>query len=106
MKGKIITSVIAILLLLAAILLDFPYDYYVILRWVICGVAIYQAYTAYLTNKQNWMWIMGGVAFVFNPILKLYLSRGGWSIIDLITIGLFGASIFYLDKTGGNSIDR
>ena len=106
MKSNVVTSVVAIFLLLAAIFLDLPYDYYVLLRWVICGIAIYIANTAYLENKQNWMWIMGVVALAFNPIFKIYLSRGTWSIIDLITIGLFGASIFYLNKTGGNSIDR
>lgn len=96
LKNNVIASIVAILMLLAAMLLDLPYDYYVILRWVICGIAIYLAYNANLANKKNWVWIMGIIALIFNPIFKVYLSRGTWSYIDIIAIGLFGASIYYL----------
>ena len=63
---------------------DWPYGYYQILRWVVCGVGAYSAYRAYESGHTGWAWVFGIVAVLFNPIMPFYLERGTWQILDLV----------------------
>jgi len=97
MKKKIqtitIVKIIAILMLFWA-LVDNPYGYYQILRWVICGLTGYSAYLAYENNKNTWTWIFGIITVLFNPIAPIHLNRELWSIIDIIVATIIFTSIF------------
>lgn len=93
------TNVITIIKIVAVIMLfwalaDNPYGYYQILRWVICGLSGYLAYSAYNEKKNAWAWIFGILAILFNPILPIYLDRDTWSVIDAITAVIIFISIF------------
>jgi len=87
MKTKIqpitIAKIIAILMLFWA-LVDNPYFYYQILRWVVGGVAGYSAYLAYKQGEEAWVWILGVTAIVFNPIAPFHLTREIWSVLNII----------------------
>jgi hypothetical protein len=71
-----------------------PYDYYTILRWVVCGVAVYVAWTAANIEKVGWAWTYGIMAALFNPIIPVHLSRDTWAVIDLAGAVLMVISIF------------
>ena len=89
-----ITQVIASIMLLWALNQDKPYGYYILLRWVCCGIFAYHAFQALEHEKQGWVWVLGITALVYNPIFRVHLDRELWSIINVVTIGIAVASTF------------
>jgi len=87
-------SIIATVMLLIAIPSGLPYAYYILLRWVICGAAIYISILSSDQEKQYLVWIFGTIALLFNPIFPFYLGKGIWVIIDAIAALLFFISLF------------
>lgn len=64
------------------------YGYYILLRWVVTGIAIYTANVAYKLGgflNKIWLIILAGVALVFNPIIPFHLQKADWVVIDFIT---------------------
>jgi len=97
-KYKKVFSVISILMLLLAIPSIWPYVYYQILRWVVTGTALLLLWIAYKLEKKTWLWIMGAIAILFNPIVPIYLNKGTWVIIDFIAAIVFIISLFKIKK--------
>ena len=90
MESKIIkTPIIISIIMLFLAILPFPYGYYMLIRLVICVTAIYVAYNAKNLNKQSWMWTMGFIALLFNPIILIPFDRVTWSLVDLVVAILF-----------------
>ena len=89
---KIIKIGLAILLLLC--LLDMPYGYYQLVRFVsLIGFAIV-AYQAHQKGNSTESIIYAVLALLFQPFFKLYLGRALWNGVDvLVAIGLI-ASLF------------
>ena len=75
-----------------------PYAYYVLLRWILCPVFAYLAIKSFSYHKEDWVWILGVTAAIYNPIIPLHLTREIWSVINIITIGIAVASIFLMRK--------
>jgi hypothetical protein len=74
-----------------------PYGYYVLLRWGCCLTFAYLAVKAKDISNERWVWILGITAVIYNPIIKIHLSREIWSVINLATVGIALASIFTLN---------
>ena len=72
------------------------YSYYQILRWVVCGAAVYSAFVAMDSKKISWAWAIGITAVLFNPIIPIHLTRDSWAVIDVIAAILFAASTFFV----------
>lgn len=89
-----IPQVICIIMLLWALNPNNPYAYYVLLRWVCCGIFAYLAFQAFEYKKQSWVWVLGITALLYNPIFRVHLNRELWSIINIITIGIAVATVF------------
>ncbi|MCF7815717.1 MAG: hypothetical protein K9M10_03280 [Candidatus Pacebacteria bacterium] len=95
-KKKNIIVCIAALFLFVALIDGLPYGFFTLLRFVVFAMTAYVAWIAYEQQKEKWIWIFGFLAVLFNPFFPIYLNRGLWSIIDLLT-GLFlVVSIFVL----------
>jgi len=73
-----------------------PYGYYTLLRWVVCGVAVYSAFISLSLEKMSWVWCLGIIALFFNPLVPIHLDKGTWAIIDVITAGIFIVSTFII----------
>jgi hypothetical protein len=91
----------ALALLLILAVFDLPYGYYSFLRII---VTIYLSILAFYSHKNghiNTMYLLGGVAVLFNPIIPIYLSKGIWIVIDLATAVLIMLSPIMMkrDKT-------
>jgi len=98
-KYKKMVSIIAIIMLLLAIPSEiWPYGYYILLRWVVTGAALFVLWIAYELKKKAWPWVMGAIAILFNPIAPIYLNKGNWVVIDLIVAALFLISIFKIKR--------
>lgn len=84
---KVIKIALAVLLL--GCLLDMPYGYYQLVRFVaLIGFAVL-AYEANKKEQQTEMIIYGALALLFQPFIKIALGREIWNIIDVIVaVGL------------------
>lgn len=74
-----------------------PYGYYILLRWIVCGTAAYGTFKA-VELESGWVWTLGIIALLFNPILPVYLSREIWAPIDVTTGIIFIAFLFSIRK--------
>lgn len=57
-------------------------------------------------GKQGVAWTLGITAVVYNPIIRVHLTRKIWSMVNIVTIIMAVASIFILksekeQKEGG-----
>ena len=77
----------AILLVLG--IFSWPYGYFVMLRWIVCGTAIVLANKYFELKLNHWTVIFGCIALIFNPIFPVYLSKAVWVSIDFISAILF-----------------
>jgi hypothetical protein len=87
-RPHLIPAIIAAVMLLGS-LADWPYGYYQLLRFVVCGVSVYVAYTAHTWHKMWAVWLFGPIALLFNPLVPIHLSREIWQLIDVICAIIF-----------------
>ncbi|MDO4962803.1 MAG: hypothetical protein Q4E75_01710 [bacterium] len=86
-KYKNVVLTIAIILFVSALPIS-TYDFYSILRWVVCGASIFIAYENYnLDKKINYFCI--AIAILFNPIYPFYMEKESWIVFDLISGGYY-----------------
>jgi hypothetical protein len=96
-RYHLIPSIIASIMLFLA-MAPCPYGYYQLLRFVVCGAAVYVAVTAYSWQKMWAAWLFGFIAILFNPLIPVHLSRELWQPIDLISAILFLVAVLILKK--------
>jgi len=84
--------------MLLGALAPWPYGYYQLLRFVVCGVSVYIAFMAYQWEKIWSVWLFAFVALLFNPLIPIHLSRELWQPIDVICALLFASIAFILKK--------
>lgn len=68
--------------------LPLPYGYYMLLRFIACGVFAWAAFITYEKKEEILPWVFGVLAIVFNPIIKIHFPKEAWAIIDLCS-GVF-----------------
>ena len=79
---QFINIVLAVLLLLC--LLDMPYGYYQLVRFIAMSVFAIYAYH-YKENKENILSIIYiCLALLFQPFIKITLGRELWNLVDVI----------------------
>ncbi len=76
---------------------DLPYGYYQLLRWTTCGVAIALAVQLYRTSHIGWVWALGILAVLFNPLIPIHFERETWRIFDG-TAGFLFLAAFIITK--------
>jgi hypothetical protein len=101
-RPHLIAAGIAAIMLLLAIA-PWPYGYYQLLRFVVCGTAAYVAFLAYNWQKLWVVWIFGFVAVLFNPLLTIHLSREIWQPIDIICGMFFIVIMIVISKPKSSS---
>jgi hypothetical protein len=96
MKNSEIILKIALAILLFLCLLDMPYGFYQLVRFMaLIGFGIL-AFKANEQNKNTEMIIYVGLALIFQPFFKIALGREIWNIVDVVVgIGLV-ASFFII----------
>lgn len=96
---NIYPAIVASIMLLLC-LLPLPYGFYTLLRWVVTAVSVYYAYILYVAQKKGvWMWLLIGIALLFNPLAPVYLgAKIVWNIIDVVVAGFFIGLVVKLRK--------
>ncbi|TDG37556.1 hypothetical protein EZJ43_00220 [Pedobacter changchengzhani] len=93
---KLVKTILAILLFLC--LLNMPYGYYELVRFVAMIAFAYLAYEANRGKKQTEVIVYIGLALLFQPFFKIALGRGLWNVLDVIVgVGLV-TSLFIKPK--------
>ncbi len=101
MKFKSPASIVAKLIaagLLFGALARHSYDYYTLLRWVVCGVSAFAAVRAADAHQIGWLWAFAIVALLFNPVIPVHLKRDTWAFIDFGVAVFLLASIAFTDR--------
>lgn len=74
------------------------YSYYIFLRWFVFLASLTVAFKFYRVKITAWTLIFTGVAFLFNPLFPIYLTKTNWIAIDLISAILFLLAGFSVKK--------
>jgi len=92
-----IPIILAIVLLMVPLINnDLDSGYFTLLRIIVCGAGIYLAIIAQSIKKLHWMWIIGFLAILFNPVIPVHLSKETWIGIDFISAVIFIVALFAL----------
>ena len=88
--SKIIKIGLAILFFLC--LLDMPYGYYQLVRFLALVGFAYLAYHSYQQENKFETFIYVALALLFQPLFKIALGRDLWNIIDVVVgVGLIAS---------------
>ncbi|PNK60109.1 DUF6804 family protein [Psychrobacter sp. FDAARGOS_221] len=63
-------------------ILPLPYGYYTLLRLISCAVFAWAAYVTFEKQEALLPWIFIVLALLFNPVIKVYLAKETWAVID------------------------
>ena len=82
-------TVIPVVVLLIALAPGHPYSYFIFLRWVVCAGAL--LFVAMFHGHQFYrcMYGFGFIALLYNPIIRVHLTRDVWAILNVLTIAAF-----------------
>lgn len=72
--------------LLIVAVAELPYAYYTLLRIVVCVCCLVILYQAHLVHERAvsfWTVVLGGMALLFNPLVRVHLTRETWAPIDV-----------------------
>jgi|GEM_PF-1730584 len=90
----------AVVLVIALILnpRDADQGYYDFLRLAVTGVAVYLALRAYRLKQTAWLWVMAGVALLYNPVFRVHLDRDDWYPLNALCAGMFLTYAYYCQR--------
>ncbi|GAH28799.1 unnamed protein product [marine sediment metagenome] len=90
MKNRFIKYfvILSILMLFGAIA-EWPYGYYILLRWITCIASTLVIFQAFEKNIDWAKVVFIVIAILFNPLAPIHLSRSIWVPLDIVTAILF-----------------
>ena len=79
----------AVLLILSAMLFlaaaPLPYGYYGLLRIIATMVFAWSGVVAFKRGYGTLPWLFAVLAILFNPLMPIYLDKGVWGVIDIVS---------------------
>ena len=63
---------------------DHPYAYYTLLRVVTFVAALVGLLVAWKAQAVWAMWMFGVIALLFNPIVRVHLTKDIWQVVDAL----------------------
>lgn len=73
--------------LLALCLTNMPYGYYELIRYLTTVFFAWMALQSYKDGNDNLTLVYVAVAILFQPFLKITLSKEIWNVVDVLTAG-------------------
>lgn len=101
-----VPHVIPIGMLLWALYPDNPYGYYVLLRFVCCACFAFIAFRYRESGKEGWIWVFAIAAIIYNPFIRVHLSREIWSVANIATVILTSVSLITQKQKKGIMNER
>jgi len=93
-----VPHIVSIAMLIWALYPDNPYGYYTLLRFICCACFAFIAFRYHETGKETWVWIFAVAAIIYNPFIRIHLSREIWSVANIATILIISASLYTQNK--------
>jgi hypothetical protein len=76
-----------------------PYDFYTLLRIVLCLAAAVGFARAFERKSRTWQWMFGAAVIVYNPLLPIHLhSKSAWEVINSLTVSLLWVAAYKLER--------
>lgn len=101
-KQLIIPLTISVVMLLFAVV-DLPYGYYQILRFVICAVGVLSGYNFIRSDSRKvkyYGYVFGIIAITFNPFVPIHFEREEWRVLDIICAIYFAFVVYKIQSSG------
>ena len=76
--------------------LNWPYGYYIFVRFIVCGVSAWVAYLGHEWKHEWAPWVFGAQAILYNPIIRIHLNVESWTVLNLIAVALFALAVLKL----------
>lgn len=71
-------------------LAEMPYGYYQLLRFILCGSALYTVVACFNSENPFILFGFGGLAILYNPIIPVHLGdKEIWIVLNFLTLGGF-----------------
>jgi hypothetical protein len=87
-KAELIIKLLLVIFLFVC-LLDMPYGYYQLTRFIALLAFSFLSFKSFEKHQKYSAFIYGALAILFQPIVKIYLGRVIWNVVDvLVGIGL------------------
>jgi len=86
MKKHIGLHIALIIFLVIALFPIRAYGFYVLLKLVVCGGCAFLAVKADAEGRRCMVWFLGGLAVLYNPIIRFPLGREIWTVVNIVTI--------------------
>ena len=87
---------LSLLGLLVAVSANMPYDYYLLLRVLVCLTCVMGAVALWKSEfREAWFWGLVALAVIYNPLVPLRLHRETWEWINIMSVPVF-AVLFLL----------
>ena len=80
---------LSIAFLLWAALATHPYGYYMFLRVWTCAACVHLAIKSRRLGIKYLVGICCGVAVLYNPLIRVHLTRELWIVVNLATVAFF-----------------
>jgi hypothetical protein len=93
---------IILAILLLGCLLDMPYGYFQLVRFVSMAGFAYFAFSSYEKGHQQQAIIYVLLTLLFQPFLKISLGRELWNVVDVIVAISLISTVFYNLRTEKN----
>lgn len=89
----IISGLLLVAIIDSLVGFDLEYSYFVMLRFAVCAVFAFWAFSAHAKGKVRWRNAFVLIALLYNPFLPVKLGdRDLWVLVNLITLGFVVAN--------------
>ncbi|ACL06899.1 hypothetical protein Dalk_5229 [Desulfatibacillum aliphaticivorans] len=102
----LISKIVSITMLLWALYPENPYGYYVLLRIVLFIVCIFFVIDAKEKLNTPMAVAFGITGIIYNPVISIHLTREIWTVINVLTVFLFGLEGFLFRKPNGGTDEQ
>jgi hypothetical protein len=85
---RLAPALFAAAFLVLAVSSHWPYAFYVLMRLTVCAISLYLAHNSSTSGRVFWVWVLGAVALLFNPIFPMRMHRSDWSYLNMIAASL------------------
>jgi len=99
-SGALALRLIAAALLLWACVPSNPYGYYILLRWIVCPIFTYLAWSTFTAGRSPWIWSLAVNAGIYNPVFPVHLGRTIWTAVNIASVALLVISFFAGKRPG------
>ncbi len=88
LSPAVIISAVAALACIVGVF-SLPYSYYMLLRCIATGSAVYLLACHAKVLPETCKWVLVVIALLFNPIFKVHLGREVWQVVDPLAGSIF-----------------